>query len=91
MGAFLPGEAASTASWLKASLCRNGLGWGLGCRHELTGQEAAANIGEGEYGSNGYADRQAENEKQQWIGLSPSLEFSVRRMKSTRGSARQGV
>jgi len=30
---FLSGEGASSASWSMASLCKNGLGWGLGCRH----------------------------------------------------------
>ena len=36
VGAFFPGEAASSDPWLKASLCRNGLGWGLGCKHQYT-------------------------------------------------------
>ncbi len=31
---FLSGEGASSASWSMASLCKNGLGWGLGCRHK---------------------------------------------------------
>ena len=30
---FFSGEGASSASWSRASLCKNGLGWGLGCRH----------------------------------------------------------
>lgn len=31
---FFSGEGASSASWSMASLCENGLGWGLGCRHK---------------------------------------------------------
>ena len=59
VGAFLLGGTASSASQLKASLCRNGLGWGLGCKHNCTGHEAAAaSVMEQVYCSHGYTGSQ---------------------------------
>ena len=52
VGAFFPGEAASSDPWLKASLCRNGLGWGLGCSISIQLRALLQNIQErGEHGS----------------------------------------